>query len=680
MALPIYSTGTVSVAVGGTVVTNVGGLWSGINVKQGDFISINGLPAVLITEVTDTTHLQIPPWGGAAQSGVAYVIYQNYVGRVVGVAAAEDVGDMLERLRDQAPIYNVPAGETEPDPSYGSDGQWAYQVETNTWWVKDAGDWVLMDGPPIGGGAVGSVSDVTSRAVMKTVDLTTVKTVFLHESGREGLFAWTVGDFTTRHAADTAESVYVKADSAASSTGSWVRQRDKLDWFVNWFGAKGDGTTDDQAAIQAAFNMAVAFGGDVRLRRGQYIVASPLTVALPDVAIYSSQHFRFTGEGGALSIIRYSGTGQMLTISGPTWGSAGVSCKLRLEGITFDGVALTADGLKIERVIDLALTDVHFIQFDLAHELRDIVVANYYSCTWSFNVSGLQALTSTSSAPNELNFHGCTFSSNRAHGAFFYRSAPVSFFGGSIEANGHTGSWTAIDPTLRFGIQMYDCGTNGATPLNMYGVHTEGNSGTADVVISHDNYSSCVYNICGVDFFHTGPTENVTHNVSVNATANGTCTVNINGCGFNHVGGYVPDAAKRRVQNYGDLTKARINIDPSCRFSSTVDTPDVSCRVYSIKSAATASLTVATPSATILSAHNIASVVHSATGQYTIAFKCPMELADFVVVGTVAAGAGFVVVGGRATTGVVLQTVNLSGVLADVGTELHMQVTGGVGW
>jgi hypothetical protein len=148
MALPIYSTGTVSVAVGGTVVTNVGGLWSGINVKQGDFISINGLPAVLITEVTDTTHLKIPPWGGAAQTNVAYVIYQNYVGRVVGVAAAEDVGDMLERLRDQAPIYNVPAGETEPDPSYGTDGQYAYQVGTNTWWVKDAGVWVLQAGPP----------------------------------------------------------------------------------------------------------------------------------------------------------------------------------------------------------------------------------------------------------------------------------------------------------------------------------------------------------------------------------------------------------------------------------------------------------------------------------------------------------------------------------------------------
>jgi len=148
MALPTYSTGTVSVAAGGTVVTNTGGMWSGINVKQGDWISINSLPAVLVIEVTDNTHLKIPPWAGAAQSNVPYIIYQNYAGRVVGVAAAEDVGDMLERLRDQAPIYNVPTGETEPDPSYGTDGQWAYQVATLTWWVKNAGVWVLSDAGP----------------------------------------------------------------------------------------------------------------------------------------------------------------------------------------------------------------------------------------------------------------------------------------------------------------------------------------------------------------------------------------------------------------------------------------------------------------------------------------------------------------------------------------------------
>ena len=81
MALPQYSTGTVSVAAGGTVVTCLGGMWSGINVKQGDFISIANLAEVLITEVTDETHLKIAPWQGPAQTNAVYAIYQNYVGR-----------------------------------------------------------------------------------------------------------------------------------------------------------------------------------------------------------------------------------------------------------------------------------------------------------------------------------------------------------------------------------------------------------------------------------------------------------------------------------------------------------------------------------------------------------------------------------------------------------------------
>ena len=151
MALPTYSTGTVSVAAGGTVVTGVGGMWSGINAKQGDWISINNVATVLITEVTDTTHLQISPWPGAAQSGVSYVIYQSYIGRVVGVAAAEDVGDMLEKLHVDGLPFIVGPTETVPDPSFGDDGQMAYKPETGQWWVKTAGVWTLTTAPASGG-------------------------------------------------------------------------------------------------------------------------------------------------------------------------------------------------------------------------------------------------------------------------------------------------------------------------------------------------------------------------------------------------------------------------------------------------------------------------------------------------------------------------------------------------
>jgi hypothetical protein len=146
MALPQYSTGTVSVAAGGTTVTGAGVMWSGINVKQGDFISIAGLAEVLITEVTDAANLKIAPWQGPAQSNAPYLIYQNYVGRVVGVAAAEDVGEMLEKLHVDGLPFIVGADETVPDPSYGDEGQLAFKPSTGQWWEKTGGVWVPSSG------------------------------------------------------------------------------------------------------------------------------------------------------------------------------------------------------------------------------------------------------------------------------------------------------------------------------------------------------------------------------------------------------------------------------------------------------------------------------------------------------------------------------------------------------
>jgi hypothetical protein len=145
-ALPVYSTGTVSVAAGGTVVTGVGVLWSDVNAKEGDFIQIGTSTAVLVTGVTDATHLTIAPWAGAAQSGVSYKIYQNYVGRVVGVAAAEDVGVMLEKLHTDGLPFIVGTDETAPDPSYGDEGQMAFKPDSGEWWTKAGGAWVPSAG------------------------------------------------------------------------------------------------------------------------------------------------------------------------------------------------------------------------------------------------------------------------------------------------------------------------------------------------------------------------------------------------------------------------------------------------------------------------------------------------------------------------------------------------------
>jgi hypothetical protein len=141
MTLPVYITGTVSVSNLGTVVTGTGCMWSGINAREGDFFTRPDGVAI-ITEVTDATHLKITPWPGATIAGGTYAIQQNYVGRVVGVAAAEDVGVMLEKLHTDGLPFIVGTDETVPDPSYGDEGQMAFKPDTGEWWVKSGGVWV----------------------------------------------------------------------------------------------------------------------------------------------------------------------------------------------------------------------------------------------------------------------------------------------------------------------------------------------------------------------------------------------------------------------------------------------------------------------------------------------------------------------------------------------------------
>lgn len=99
-----------------------------------------------------------------------------------------------------------------------------------------------------------------SRTALKLTNPAIAPTAHLVEAGREGLFVWTLGNFSARVTADTQEGLYVASSSIPSSTGAWVRQYDGP-VRAEWFGAKGDNSTLDTAAITAAVNLLTAIGG-----------------------------------------------------------------------------------------------------------------------------------------------------------------------------------------------------------------------------------------------------------------------------------------------------------------------------------------------------------------------------------------------------------------------------------
>jgi hypothetical protein len=140
--LASYSTGTVSVADGGTSVTGAGGTnWSAVNVNAGDVLQIGEFQTI-ISDVTDATTLTIPPWGGGVQSGASYNIWKTSIVRVVGGQNALDVNRVLAALNTKGYFVFVGPDETEPDPSLGEEGQFALQPSTGQMWEKTSGVWV----------------------------------------------------------------------------------------------------------------------------------------------------------------------------------------------------------------------------------------------------------------------------------------------------------------------------------------------------------------------------------------------------------------------------------------------------------------------------------------------------------------------------------------------------------
>ncbi|UGY23166.1 pyocin knob domain-containing protein [Bradyrhizobium septentrionale] len=142
-ALASYATGTISVAANGTVVTGSATIWSGTNVRPGDILQIGNFQTV-IADVTDPTHLVIPPWGGGAQAGVAYVVWKVSPQRIAGAQAMADVSALVAALNTTGFFWFVDASLAAPDPSLGSDGQFALQPSTGKMWVHVAGAWSFL--------------------------------------------------------------------------------------------------------------------------------------------------------------------------------------------------------------------------------------------------------------------------------------------------------------------------------------------------------------------------------------------------------------------------------------------------------------------------------------------------------------------------------------------------------
>jgi hypothetical protein len=170
--------------------------------------------------------------------------------------------------------------------------------------VSDGTNWVGESGAVARASLEVNTKYVASISALKALtggdfDMVNVGGHTTAGDGGGGVFRWDGSDTT----ADD-NGIYIQPN--AGGTGRWIRQYD-LPVNVRWFGATGDGTTDDAAAIQAALDTGV----DVFIPHADFVTES--------AALTPSSNQRIYGAGKLIKTTAVAGyTNNYFTLSSLT--------------------------------------------------------------------------------------------------------------------------------------------------------------------------------------------------------------------------------------------------------------------------------------------------------------------------------------------------------------------------
>jgi len=152
-----------------------------------------------------------------------------------------------------------------------------------------------------------SVTAAATITALKAVDTSDYNGVLVLESGKDGWFVWASGDYSAEVAADTSEAIYVKATAIAATVGVWVRRDTAQGFNVKWWGAKGDGTTNDTTAFTNAMAYIQAnwwATGSPENVVAQLNIPAGLFIIDGDAELELSDYLRIKGQGHGVTILK----------------------------------------------------------------------------------------------------------------------------------------------------------------------------------------------------------------------------------------------------------------------------------------------------------------------------------------------------------------------------------------
>jgi hypothetical protein len=258
------------------------------------------------------------------------------------------------------------------------------------------GRWIRLTNPAVPPVATIAALRALSVAGLVTGFSITLLGYYAVGDGGGGLFAYNSGSAV----ADNNGTIIAPTVGA----GRWLRIFDGNTVNVHWFGAKGDGATDDRIAIQAAIDyISVTGRGTVWLNEKIYFITDYLTMNANWIAL------RGKGRWATRIVINHAsndgirvGVGAGPTISVPQLSDFSVSRNMQPTGGT--GIALykTALAFLHDIHVDGCVNSFYFIQATNTQVARcegssNVCAVNYIGFHWDGGTSGTTNQGSVSS-------------------------------------------------------------------------------------------------------------------------------------------------------------------------------------------------------------------------------------------------------------------------------------------
>lgn len=413
---------------------------------------------------------------------------------------------------------------------------------------------------------------------------------------------WTVDNLNGADAATVAATLATLAASGganligyASGVSSPTTQtvQDKLRQMINVkdYGAKGDGTTDDTAAIQAAIDemQGTGKGGIVYMPPGRYKITSNLTITWPHATSEDSgNEIALRGAGSGLTILldyRTSvSTGGCVSydFSGyteaqvnyrylMTWiGGFSIIKMVNMTTVVGDNISPgTGTGLYLNSVVMGCIWDVNIrghakcIQAIncLGTVYRDLLLSQA-DISISLEIAVAVTPGGLVSPPNAVVIDRCSININRTAG--------VNINGGNVIVTGCNLSYNGINtPAGGAIVNVYK--DEISKQITVDSTMFEANGGTASVFIDGSTVATtCSVTVSDCTFIRNYPTAayNSTNDIAVALGASSYCNLTVVGCGFRRYSGSAGSSTKNINFSGAGLANARFTYSGNTFYDS----------------------------------------------------------------------------------------------------------------